>query len=160
MMYNTKMMQWLMLFRGAPARWRRRTGAERAVLLKAFALLGVARLAVLVLPFRWLAVSLGKRMGETDSTLEPSHLDYALMVGRAVRSAASLTPWESPCLAQAVAAKWMLSRRHVAATVYLGVAKDETKPEVLSAHAWIRAGHAILTGWEGHRRFTVVATFS
>jgi hypothetical protein len=154
------MKAWLKSLQGVAAGWRRRTRAERALLLEAFTLLGLARFAVLVLPFRWLAVSLGKHMAETDARIDPSRLVHARMVGRAVRSAARYTPWESLCLPQAIAAQWMLKRRHVAGTVYLGVAKDKTKPEKLSAHAWVRTGDLILTGDKGHRQFTVVATFS
>jgi hypothetical protein len=54
----------------------------------------------------------------------------------------------------------MLKRRRIAATLYLGVAKDENKAEKLAAHAWLRCGDVILTGAHGHRQFTVVAMFS
>jgi hypothetical protein len=74
----------------------------------------------------------------------------------------ALTPYrlQSVCLPQAVATQWMLKRRRIAGTLYLGVAKDETQPEKLAAHAWLRCGTFILTGAAGHRQFTVVATFS
>jgi hypothetical protein len=151
---------WLKSLRDVPSKWRRRTRAERALLIEALVLLGVARLAVLALPFRWLALSLGKRMKETGVQVDPSDLNCACMVGQAVCSAALYTPWESVCLPQAVAGQWMLKRRHLAGTVYLGLAKDGAKPEQLAAHAWLRCGDVILTGREGHRQFTVVATFS
>jgi hypothetical protein len=82
------------------------------------------------------------------------------MIGRAVRSAAANTPWKSVCLPQAVAGQWMLKRRRIAATLYLGVAKKDADPEQLAAHAWLRCGDAILTGTAGHRQFTVVASFA
>jgi hypothetical protein len=151
---------WFKSFREAPAKWRRRTRADRRLLLEAFALLGIARFLVLALPFKWLAVSLGRHMNEADAQISVPDLNLARSVGQAVRSAANYTPWKSACLPQAVAAQWMLKRRHVAGTLYLGVAKDEAKPEKLAAHAWLRCGHIILTGREGHRRFTIVATFS
>lgn len=142
------------------AKWRRRTRAERLLLIEAFFLLGVARLAVLLLPFRWLAVSLGEHMKETDRSINPATLKTARLIGGAVRSAAGYTPWGSVCLPQATAAKWMLKRRHIASTLYLGVAKDDSSPRKLAAHAWVRSGPAILTGAEGHSRYTVVSTFS
>jgi hypothetical protein len=160
MMYNTGIMEWFKFFRGAPAKWGHRNGVERALLVEAFTLLCLARLAVLALPFRWLAVSLGRRMKETNTQIDPLDLRYAQMVGQAVCSAANYTPWKSVCLPQAVAAQWMLKQHRVAGTVYLGVAKDETKPEKLAAHAWVRCGSMIITGREGHQQFTVVATFS
>jgi hypothetical protein len=160
MVDNTGMLEWCKSIRGVPAKWRRRSPAERLLLLEAFWLLGIARLAVLALPFKWLAVSLGRHMSETDAPIRAADLHLARSVGRAVCSAASYTPWESVCLPQAVAAQWMLKRRHVACTLYLGVAKDEVTPEKLKAHAWLRCGDLILTGREGHRKFTVVSTFS
>jgi hypothetical protein len=54
----------------------------------------------------------------------------------------------------------MLKRRRIAATLYLGVAKKESDPEGLAAHAWLRCGDVILTGAAGHLHFTVVAAFA
>jgi hypothetical protein len=159
-MKNINMLTWFKSFQDASAKWRRRTHLERVLLMEAFVLLGVARLMVLALPFRWLAASLGKHRSEADAQISASDVTLARKVGQAVCSAASYTPWKSVCLPQAVAAQWMLKRRHIVGTVYLGVAKDETKPEKLAAHAWLCCGNMILTGAEGHRKFTVVATFS
>ncbi len=130
------------------------------LLVEAFLLLGIARLGVLILPFRWLAKSLGTHMKDDQTPMQPVALQMARLIGGAVRSAAGWTPWGSVCLPQAVAAKWMLKRRRIPGTVYLGVMKDETKPEKLSAHAWVRCGKMILTGAKGHGQYTVVSTFS
>lgn len=146
--------------RSVPAKWRKRNVTERLLLLEAFALLGIARLLVLTVPFRWLARSLGEHMRESAPEAEPTDLHQARQVGRAVLSAANNTPWKSVCLPQAVAGQWMLKRRRIATTLYLGVAKADAKPEQLAAHAWLRCGEAIITGRAGHRQFTVVATFS
>jgi hypothetical protein len=154
------MTPWFKSLHDAPAKWRRRSRVERRLLLEAFVLLGVARLIVLILPFKWLAFSLGRHMNESGAQISVSDVHHARIVGKAIRSAANYTPWESVCLHQAVAAQWMLRRRHIAATVYLGVAKDDKKPEKLIAHAWLRCGDVILTGAAGHRQFTVVSTFS
>jgi hypothetical protein len=147
-------------FRDIPAKWQQRTGEERWLLAEAFVLLGAARLAVLVLPFKWLAVSLGRRMNEGNGPIGAADLRLARLVGQAVQRAANYTPWDSLCLPQAVACQWMLKRRHIVGTLYLGVAKDEAKPEKLTAHAWLRCGNAILAGAKGHGKFTVVAMFS
>ena len=154
------MKAWLKSFQDAPAKWRRRSRTERLLLMEAFVLLGIARLAVLALPFKRLAVSLGRHMNEADAQISTSDLNLARQVGQAVRSAANYTPWKSVCLPQAVAAQWMLKRRHIAGTLYLGMAKDDAKPEKLAAHAWLRCGDIILTGAASHRQFTVVSTFS
>ncbi len=99
-------------------------------------------------------------MFQSSTEINPYDLRYARMVSQAIRSAANNIPWQSACLAQAVAGQWMLKRRHIAGTLYLGVAKDETKQKKITAHAWLRCGNIILIGREGHRQFTVVAAFS
>jgi hypothetical protein len=142
------------------AKWRRRTGLERWMLIEAFLLLGAARAALIILPFKWLAATLGRHMEEAGKEMKPSASSCARMVGQAVCAVANYTPWKSVCLPQAVAAKWMLQRRRIAGTLYLGVAKDGSKPQELAAHAWLRCGSLILTGRDGHRRFTVVSKFS
>ena len=152
-------MSWFKSLTGVAAQWRRRTRRERLLLLEAVALLGLARLTARILPFRWIARSLGKQMAESSTALSAAHLQQAWIVGQAIRSAAKLTPWESVCLSQAVAAQWMLKRRRIPATLYLGVAKDKARRKGLSAHAWLRCGKVILTGRAGHRQFAVITTF-
>jgi hypothetical protein len=144
----------------ALAKWHRRSPAERWLRIEAFLLLGLARIMVVVLPFRILAATLGRHRMETDHQVSPPVTDLALKIGQAVRAAACHTPWKSVCLPQAVAAQWMLRRRGIAGTLYLGVAKDKTNPDKLTAHAWLRCGNQILTGAGGYQAFTVVTTFS
>jgi hypothetical protein len=144
----------------APAKWRRRSRFEKMLLLEAFFLLGLARVLVLTIPFRWLARTVGQHMQESAPEAAAADLQLAGLIGQAVRSAAGNTPWESVCLPQAIAGQWMLKQRGIAATLYLGVAKADDKPEQLAAHAWLRCGDQILTGGSGHKQFTVVSTFS
>jgi hypothetical protein len=153
-------MAWFKSLPGVPAKWQRRTRAERWLLMEAFLLLGVARLSLLVLPFKCLAATLCRHMEETRTEVNPSDICRARMIGQAVCTAANYTPWKSVCLPQAVTAQWMLKRRHISGTLYLGVAKNEEKPMKLAAHAWLRCSNLILTGRDGHKQFTVVARFS
>lgn len=48
--------------------------------------------------------------------------------------------------------------------LYLGMAKETDEEKAMSnpllAHAWLQVGPVVVTGREGHRAFTVVATFS
>jgi len=159
-MAHTTILSRLKSFHEVSAKWRRRNRIERLLLLEAFVMLGIVRLLVLTIPFKWLALSLGKHLQESGTQVSASDLDYARLIGQAVCSAANNTPWESVCLPQAVAGKWMLKRRRIPGTLYFGVAKAETKPEKLAAHAWLRCGDYILTGGPGHKQFTVVSMFS
>jgi hypothetical protein len=82
-------------------------------------------------------------------------------VRRALRRASKRTPWESACLARAIAGKKMLDRRGIPSTLYLGVLKDNKEKKDMKAHAWLRSGNIYLTGKEGVKlnAYTVVSTF-
>lgn len=123
-------------------------------------LLGVAWLLVQTIPFRWLAGTLGETMRESAGSLSAPELELACLAGVAVRTAANHTPWRSVCLPQAVAGQWMLRRRRIAATLYLGVAKESASSPGLVAHAWLRCGDQILTGASKRRQYTVVTSFA
>jgi hypothetical protein len=131
---------------------RRRLAAE------AMLLLGAARLLVRLVPLRWYIGALGEREAESPEDLAPGQEAVAREVGWAVRTVAPATPWESVCLPQAMAAKWMLDRRRVPATLYLGAARGDDR--ALLAHAWLRAGRRILTGRAESARFTRIASFA
>lgn len=121
---------------------------RRALAIEAVLALGVARLLILTVPLRWVARRLERQVDPRPQPREASHIRD---VGWAVRAAARRTPWESACLAQALAGKWMLGRRGLRGTVRLGVAKDADGR--LEAHAWLCAGDIVLTGGAQMDRF-------
>ena len=71
---NTGLRAWFKSLQSVPGKWRRRTGAERRLLMEAFLLLGIARLALLVLPFKCLAITLGRHMKETGTEMDSSDI--------------------------------------------------------------------------------------
>ena len=144
---------------GAPAKWWRRDRSDRLLILEAFVLLGIARLLIGVVPFRFLARSLGHSRADGTAEVPPADQLIAGRVGWAVRTVANHTPWKSVCLPQAMAGQWMLLRRGIAGTVRLGVRWAKDQPGQLAAHAWLSCGAEVLTGAPGHGEFTVVATF-
>lgn len=89
---------------------RRRSAFEQAWLLPAWLLLGLARGAILLVPFRRLAPLLGRVQGATPwvPVLSPAQQRRALRVGRTVRLAARYTPWTSNCFPQALVASLLL----------------------------------------------------
>lgn len=142
-------------------RWhalRRLTWRQRALMAEASLWLLLARLALAVVPFRWIAARLGRKRGESAAALAPEDVARATQIGRAVEAMSRHAPWQSRCLAQAIAARLMLKQRGIPHTLYVGVAKDGG--HALAAHAWLRCGPAIVTGRPGHQRFTVVSTFA
>jgi hypothetical protein len=139
---------------------RARTWAERGLLLEAILCLGLARAAILMLPFRRVVALCRLTQGETPKSLAPELVVRAARVGWAVRAASVRSPWQSTCLAQALAATLMLRRRGVPGTLYLGVARrHQSGSGRLEAHAWLRCGETILTGVGDHDRFTAISSF-
>lgn len=129
------------------------------VLFEAAWTLAATQAAVHLLPFRWIAPRLGRQMdAPLDETITGEQARFAHQIGWAIQTFARFFPWDVKCLGQAVAGKWMLQRRRMPSTLYLGV--DRGEETWLDAHAWLRFGQEILTGEPGHERFKVIAAFT
>jgi hypothetical protein len=137
-----------------------RPWSERRLLARAALSLAIMRVAVDALPFRLIAAATGLGEGRSAQTVDPATEWQAAGVGRAVRVAAAHAPWETTCLAQALAASSLLRRRGISSTLYLAVASDDAAPERMIAHAWLRCGSLVLTGATQPGRFTVIASFA
>lgn len=144
--------------------WLRRLGSflrlpwcDRWLFVQATVLLGLARLAINTVPFARLARYLGVPGVESVPDIPDYELVEARHVAWAVRTAGRYTPWKSNCLPSAMVAKYLLRRRGIASTLYLGAAfKARTE---LEAHAWLRCGRLYVTGGAGHLRFGTVAAY-
>lgn len=121
---------------------------------------GVVRLAVLLLPFRWLSPHLGAYLQNQQfnalATEEQEKL--AWKIGRITETACKHTPWESKCLVQAIVANQLLKFYKIPCVLYMGVVKPKAG-EDLKAHAWLCVGRWVITGRDGHQSFTIVSTF-
>ena len=140
-------------------KWRRHPWRDRWLLAEAGAWLGLARAAVLILPFQRIARSLSAEIPRSAEGPLDQRIEEARRVAWAIRSAARRTPWNSNCLAQGIAGKVMLRRRGIPSTLYLGVAKGQEPSEPVAGHAWLCCAARIITGAANHRRFTIIATF-
>ena len=83
----------------------------------------------------------------------------AELVSRAVGRAAGQVPFRAVCLQQAFAAFLMLRRRGLAATVHLGLMRQDGSAG-LQAHAWSLSGATPVTGVAAARGFTPIAAFA
>lgn len=135
----------------------RKPFAEQALYLEATLWLGMSRLAVLILPFRWITPFLGTHMAISDEHHAAAGRETEISVSRAILTMSRHLPWECKCLAQSISGKMMLRRRQIPSTLYLGVTKKEDGD--LNAHAWLRVGDIIILGGGGLERFAVVSTF-
>ena len=140
------------------AKYFKRPFTEQALYLEAAFWLGMSRLAILILPFRWIAPLLGTHMAVSNEHRAATDKKTEISVSRAILTMSRHLPWECKCLAQSMSGKMMLRRRQIPSTLYLGVAKKEDGD--LNAHAWLRAGDTIILGGGGVERFAVVSTFA
>jgi hypothetical protein len=134
-------------------------GNQMRLFIEAYATLGVVRIAILTLPFKRLAKSLDQQKHAVAPPLDDVQLSIVRDIGEAIRSAANNTPWESLCLAQALAVQRMLSKRGIRGVFHLGAAIGKSDQEKLKAHAWLLCGGRIITGEAGHEQFAVLSTY-
>ncbi|WP_214821063.1 MULTISPECIES: lasso peptide biosynthesis B2 protein [unclassified Exiguobacterium] len=127
---------------------------EYVLAFEAFCLLGVARACVLFLPFHFVSKGLG---GEYPVNIRERSEHRMLSVKVAIARASRHTPWTSNCLAQSLAAAWMLGRRQISSSTYLGVKRDNNGSMI--AHSWTISGEQFVTGKKGHETFHVTQTF-
>ena len=130
---------------------------RQKMLIEAVVLTGIARFAVLTLPFRWICKVFGSQMASTSETSVPSKCYRLQDISWAIEASSRRVPWNANCLAKAIAGTIMLRRRKAEGTVYFGVLKNESGG--CEAHAWLRSGDVILTGAGGLKKFAVVSTF-
>lgn len=138
------------------SRLLRLPGPDRALLVEAVFGLSMAGLLVRAVRFARLAPRLGRHMAESPPASDAIATAQARRIQWAVDAAARHLPWRPVCLPQAVTAQWMLRRRGIASTLYLGV----DPAAGYHAHAWVRAGSVIVTGGPLASGFTVVSTFA
>jgi hypothetical protein len=155
--FSTDQYRWHMWMQ----RWRRiwkLSWTDRWLLAEALFWLGTARLALRLLPSRWLAPCFGQPMAARPPSEALSvPRSQACRLGWALDTLSRSLPWKCSCLTQALAGKMMLRRRGWPSVLVLGVARaDQT---TFMAHAWLQCGTLILTGAPGHGRFHVLTTF-
>jgi hypothetical protein len=134
----------------------------KAWFVPAWLLLGLGRLAVLVVPFRKIAPALGTAAGTNAllPLLGPAQRHRALLVGRTVRMAARYAPWQANCFAQAIAASLILRLHNIPYAIFFGLRRASAPGQgPIEAHAWTAAGGVAITGGYGFDSFTVVAVF-
>jgi len=139
-------------------RYRLLPAPRRRLLREALLHLLRARIALALVPFRRLAAGLGALGTESGSEVPAGQEPAVEDVAWAVQAVAGRVPWDSRCLAQALAGFRMLRARGLAATVYFGVRRDAAAP--FDAHAWLRCGARVVTGEAGHEAYRVICQFA
>ncbi len=151
-------------------RYRRRFGAlallswsDKALAFESVAMLAAARVLVKITPRNRLAYRMGGTRADGTGPGQVSKSDCGggtqsstgARVGRMVERAAKTTWWRSMCLEKALAGKWMLRRRGIPSTMYVGMAKRGGE---FIAHAWLVGEGQTLTG-AGKTVYATLAAF-
>ena len=98
-------------------KFRRKPALEQALYVESTFWLGLSRLAILTVPFRWIAPCLGTHMAGSHENDLAAGRESVRSVSRAIRTMSRHLPWECKCLAQAISGKMMLRRRQIPSTL-------------------------------------------
>jgi transglutaminase superfamily protein len=130
-------------------RWRELTAIERMLLRRAVAASIVARIALIVLPWKWLAE---RKTPVGDAALTaPTAI---ALVRWATDVCARRVPFQT-CLSSALVARELLGRLGVQSTLDIGTYLDERG--VVAFHATVTSGGMTICG---ERPMTVLASFA
>lgn len=125
---------------------------EKALLLKASALLCGVRALFWIFPYRIVnplfALACRPRLEQCNSS--PGALAWAVAV------AGTLVPGGAHCLSQAISLQILLARRGIESNVRFGVRRPGGAP--LMAHAWLEYRGEVLIGGENLDRFVQLAS--
>jgi len=130
-------------------RWRELTAIERMLLRRAVAASIVARIALVVVPWKWLAE---RKVPVADAAL-PAPAAIAL-VRWATGVCARRVPYQT-CLSSALVARDLLGRLGVQSTLDVGTYLDERG--VVAFHAAVTSGGTTICG---ERPMTVLTSFA
>jgi len=144
------------------ASFLRAPGRRQALALEAVGELARARLITL-LPARIYTRDFGTMNGASGAAAVDACPAAAAEIGRMVEAVARAMPFRALCLQQAVAARRMLRRRGLRATVCLGVKRNaadgDTAGQGSAAHAWVEVGSQVVNGDGDLGDYAVVARF-
>ena len=119
-------------------------------------------LVLTIIPMRKLAGLMGHHLNNRAVCMLANERDVrkAIRIGQLAQMVDNATPWQFPCLAQALCVKWLLNRYRIPSVFYLGtmIVKQEAKPE-MKAHAWVDVRQHTVVGAPQHKQYTPVASF-
>jgi hypothetical protein len=141
-------------------RLARRDPALVVLAARLYVLLIVMRGVVAAVPLRRISRRLGEHMRETPTDgVSEEQMRFARRVGWCILKVAPRTPTNSNCYPQALAAWWVLHRKHIPTTYYYGAAFRRDTPE-LEAHVWLRSGDLIVTGGRTDLEFRPLSMYA
>ncbi|MBI1883849.1 MAG: lasso peptide biosynthesis B2 protein [Chlamydiae bacterium] len=142
--------------------YRRLSPELRSLCREAFFHLFLAKLLIQFVPSRILLKYLGSKridppLRKEDTTSDPNTFR---LIQKGIDIVRCNLPWHSKCLDQAMAAQWMLARRRLSGTVYLGLKKSDSSHKKYDAHAWVCYKNIPVVGAQPHLNYVIVGMYS
>jgi hypothetical protein len=135
--------------------------SERALAVEAIVMLAAARIFVLTARERELVSRIGGKAAAAAAGPEEAGIpagsrkeSQGARIGAMLERAARYTWWRSMCLEKALAGRWMLRRRGIPSTMYVGMAK---RGGAFIAHAWLVGEGRTVTGATAENYATLAA---
>jgi hypothetical protein len=125
---------------------------RRKFVLEAAVSLTIARLALLLLPAKWV-FAWAARPPRSVQRFRESEIEW---VSWAIDRVGSSFFFGAICLPRALAAQRMIRRRGILSHLCLGVSR---KNDTIIAHAWIEIGGEVIVGAAGKDDFIKIAEF-
>jgi hypothetical protein len=132
--------------------------SNRLLALEALSMLAAARMLIKITPERDLVSRMGNILPAPESSVDGERAGSrgnAALIGATVEHVARATFWRSMCLEKALAGKWMLRRRGIPSTMFVGMARDG---DGFVAHAWLVGEGQTVTGG-GQTTYATLAAF-
>jgi hypothetical protein len=102
---------------------------EKLLFFEAVFFLYIAKLVIVIFPFR-ISIKTIKKINYE----EKNNLNRLSSIKIAINRASKLSLWRNRCLPRSFAGRWMISKRKINSTIFIGVKHDEGK---FKAHAWL-----------------------
>ncbi len=128
--------------------------------MQALIQLSLATYRVRYRPWVRLVATFGVQGRENVPTLTPAQVRHVYEIRWAIQAVSRRLPAPPTCLMQALAAKALLGRQQIPATLYLGVAPQATSAALpINAHAWLRCGPHWVTGYQSRQAYQVLVWY-
>lgn len=131
---------------------------ERRLFVAAILLTAFFRVALWVMPFRRLIAWQGVPGAESPDVADPGSRPFREALHRALQLTARYASGAATCYTLCLAGKWLLRRKRLTSTLYVGFRKSEEGR--YEGHAWLRSYDAWITGGGSRSLYDVHSYYS
>lgn len=123
-----------------------------------FVLLFLFRIIILTVPFKIYARRLECKFSQKSKLSLKLQNGYARLIGYTIMKISKYTPWESKCLVQSLATKFLLRRFKIPNTLIIGVGFEDDARFI--SHAWVNVQNTTIVGNGELEKFKQIKSFT